>query len=1191
MRFRTLTGLVLFIVGYAALMAAPVLGELLPPERYETSARDLLSQLAARLDDRIALTLLQIQSGLDEADRVTPLEPGLAGQRLFDALDVPDDVIAGFRTVDLERVQLEEYDAPQRRYRIVYFGGKSTDAQYCHTHVELSSGGRWNDSITRRATRMFQATIVMLLAGGVVAAIGLWFALSTILVRALVRDMIVSSIAGIIGLTVVLFLGATLQFIDRFSFLGPGFFLSSIPMLIRQVLPYTIAFGVLAGATMVFGRMANAREELILQFNGVRLQILFVPIIIVGTLFTGATFHAAHFSAPEGAWEQDQLRFRVLAASLDNLPSGSFAFGHDKLPFAMAYRNREDNGTLHGLTLMFTQEVDGRFRPRAVFCARAGRVIWSHTLSQVSFELEDAVGVMWNRWPEQAVPRSFFAASLTVTQTVFASERSQSRMQPGMTGDDSMELLAPSPGIEAGGRRPKTQVLNGLYRGIERDELRLESAQRQLVVHEAARKQQLDELRRIRREQIERLFAMLSPEERRRMAAARELERPGSPLVSSTLRSAATTARLDATTLSRLQESLAPLLDRAAELYAEDVPPAPAEWQLLHRRTSSTELWRRWTVAFAPLLFVFVALPLGLLIRQGNLLVAFMSAVVLVTVAWFLPLTNLERMARDGQVTPEWVVVGPTAVVALTALVLFALAFRGGLLRLRRGGRIRPGDPGEEHIEHIADPVAALAQPKKRSPGSKTMTLPKAHRKAPKAKRIAPAPGATSNPLTHESSAFAFIPPPRPRVRRRLVPEWLSEGASAVMRAIAGGTIERHVLRGTLVSLGAAMLTVVVLFVVADAMTNADWFRQMADTRDEASYQGLALAYYSARVPQIMYMVAPLITAFALAFTLTRIVRSNEYLILQASGVSTWRVLRPMMLVALGVTLAMLAYSEWGAPWWAGRMDAEGLYQERNAEVSNRVLTDNTGRIIWMQEYDTRRFVASGMMMVGWEHDDWPPHVLAAWPVTYSAAEGWRATAWRELSLTTRTFEGEEVHFVDTVAQSTPEAAEDAPQTRPDRPERSDRPHGSRTATVHDARPLLIDPATNRLNTPMRHSDINKRVTQILEDQSISELWNLSLERPDWNAPQVMIHRALIYPLSNLLLFLIGMPLVLRVAARSAWHGTGICLFLGVAFYGVLISLTGLGLYTTTISPAVVLWLGVSPFAIVGLVLFRDAVQ
>jgi len=95
-------------------------------------------------------------------------------------------------------------------------------------------------------------------------------------------------------------------------------------------------------------------------------------------------------------------------------------------------------------------------------------------------------------------------------------------------------------------------------------------------------------------------------------------------------------------------------------------------------------------------------------------------------------------------------------------------------------------------------------------------------------------------------------------------------------------------------------ISLVGLYVVIDVFSNLDEFAEVADTKGQLLYN--IGRYYLIRMSLIYDQICGIITMMAAIFTVTWMQNNNELLAMLAAGVSTRRVIRPVLISAIGIS-------------------------------------------------------------------------------------------------------------------------------------------------------------------------------------------------------------------------------------------------------------------------------------------------
>src|SRR5438876_11509631 len=124
--------------------------------------------------------------------------------------------------------------------------------------------------------------------------------------------------------------------------------------------------------------------------------------------------------------------------------------------------------------------------------------------------------------------------------------------------------------------------------------------------------------------------------------------------------------------------------------------------------------------------------------------------------------------------------------------------------------------------------------------------------------------------------------------------------------------IDRHLIRSYLKAYLVCLVSMMGLFVVVDLFTNLDKFTQ-ASKGFVPVMQHIGLVYLN-KLPQIFNHLCEAIGLLAGMFTVTWMQRNNELLPLLSAGVSTRRVVRPVLICA-GIMMGLAVVNqEFGMP-------------------------------------------------------------------------------------------------------------------------------------------------------------------------------------------------------------------------------------------------------------------------------------
>ncbi len=166
--------------------------------------------------------------------------------------------------------------------------------------------------------------------------------------------------------------------------------------------------------------------------------------------------------------------------------------------------------------------------------------------------------------------------------------------------------------------------------------------------------------------------------------------------------------------------------------------------------------------------------------------------------------------------------------------------------------------------------------------------------------------------------------------------------------------LDRHMLRTLLVPFGYCLAGFIMLYVVFDLFANLpDFIEGQTPLPD-------VMLFYVILLPNVVWIITPISLLLAILYALWQLSRANEITAMRASGLSSPRIMRPIMLVGLGAAVVVGAINETVAP-WAGYWTEQfiKLQQKKGAPsvylVSPLAFKNESGRRLWyIREFDKR---------------------------------------------------------------------------------------------------------------------------------------------------------------------------------------------------------------------------------------------
>lgn len=310
----------------------------------------------------------------------------------------------------------------------------------------------------------------------------------------------------------------------------------------------------------------------------------------------------------------------------------------------------------------------------------------------------------------------------------------------------------------------------------------------------------------------------------------------------------------------------------------------------LERRLAMVELHRRVAIPTACLVFALLAVPLGVGSRSGGRGRGFIVSIAVI-LAYYIMSNNGELLAVEGRI-PPWLGVW-FANLALTAFAIFLITRMGRWL----GERQRP----EGFI-------------------ARWLRRRKATRRA------------------------------RVEAGRSLTPgTGVADGLTARRRVLSGfpTILDRYVIRRLIAPFALVIVSTSLLYVVIDLTDHVD---EMAENKVPF---GVIASYYFNLVPQLIMDIMPLALMIAVLILLTVLERQQELTAFKAGGISLYRVVIPILLVASAAAWAMWFLSESIVP-ESNRKAKILLDRIKGRDTAPRLYT--SGGRQWLLSRDDRSF-------------------------------------------------------------------------------------------------------------------------------------------------------------------------------------------------------------------------------------------
>lgn len=321
------------------------------------------------------------------------------------------------------------------------------------------------------------------------------------------------------------------------------------------------------------------------------------------------------------------------------------------------------------------------------------------------------------------------------------------------------------------------------------------------------------------------------------------------------------------------------------------------------------------------------------------------------------------------------------------------------------------------------------------------------------------------------------------------------------------------------------------LFVVIDLVSRVDEFIETAPLAAEKgkSIFWMVTVYYLMKGPEIFLMVAPYLTVMSAMFCISRLKKYNEVVPMIMSGVSAFRILQPIFIMAGMLLVGMILIQEYVAPFTAKhRMLTESfiIRQRDQLIIDRQAFRDRDGRQIVVSHYNVATQVIGNIDVSYLEQE-------SAQEFNYSIKG--KNLRWLPEEHGWSIEEG----LVEKVNFSDPDA----------NPERT---------------PIKI------FKSDLTPADIFMSIKQPSE-MSFKEIQRQYALNPLDRRWKILLHYHITFPFSNILLLLLGIPFVLRPDTRSNFLGLTIALFICGGYFVLDVVMRDLGT-KNHIHPIVAAW-------------------
>ena len=165
-------------------------------------------------------------------------------------------------------------------------------------------------------------------------------------------------------------------------------------------------------------------------------------------------------------------------------------------------------------------------------------------------------------------------------------------------------------------------------------------------------------------------------------------------------------------------------------------------------------------------------------------------------------------------------------------------------------------------------------------------------------------------------------------------------------------TLDRYIVKNFLIGYAIAFCVLIGLRIVIDLFVNLDEFTEHVGDLGALAVVKNMFIFYGLNTTLYFRDFAGMITVLAAAFSFGKMVRSNEFVAMMASGVSLKRVIVPIVLLALLLTVVLVANQELIIPSLGDKLVRDEDYVPGEEFYAVRFITDGNGSLIFSQRFD-----------------------------------------------------------------------------------------------------------------------------------------------------------------------------------------------------------------------------------------------
>jgi lipopolysaccharide export system permease protein len=357
--------------------------------------------------------------------------------------------------------------------------------------------------------------------------------------------------------------------------------------------------------------------------------------------------------------------------------------------------------------------------------------------------------------------------------------------------------------------------------------------------------------------------------------------------------------------------------------------------------------------------------------------------------------------------------------------------------------------------------------------------------------------------------------------------------------------LDRYILGIFIPALALFTVTLLFLFIAVDFAAKLGKFLELKDQ----PLVPFILKFYLYRIPMLLVILIPAVLIFAPTFTVIKLARANEILPIATSGISLRRMSMPFLVTAMLASIAMGAMEEFVLP----RVGIQ--IAKSDAELARRGfdwnVEDYDGRTkLWAKHYTMKnQLLSMGVRITRLDDSMQPVEIITAQRAQWNA----RLKRWVA-------FEGSVEYPLDVIKEP------------------GKKPYTKKEEIPPDGKVVECDLTPQTLQKDMGGSNRGSFDTLQTQIQEMNKY-------PHVPAFVLRVHARFSFPLSPIVLLLVGLPFVMDPHSKSFVKGLIFCFLLSLGFYVTHFQCADLG-NKGRIPPLVAAWFPILSFGTAGLLAF-----